>query len=110
MLIEVEKRGPSKTAVDGVEVIATHKGDVIELEVKRPRSESFSGIGMHRTAYARLSVWVPKSTNVRARSGDGAITMASDAKIQVTRWSTGIVPIDHIFDGGIARGGWGWTG
>jgi hypothetical protein len=75
VLIEVEKRGPSKNAVEGVEVIATQKGNVIELEVKRPRSESFSGIGIHRTAYARLSVWVPKATNIRARSGDGAITI-----------------------------------
>lgn len=75
VLIEIEKRGPSKEAVEGLDVQAGHTGSVIELEVKRPRSESFSGIGIHRTAYARLHVWVPRTTNVRARSGDGAITI-----------------------------------
>ena len=75
VLIEIEKRGPSKEAVEGLEVQAGQTGSVIELEVKRPRSESFSGIGIHRTAYARLYVWVPRTTNVRARSGDGAITI-----------------------------------
>ena len=46
---------------------------MIELEVKRPRNESFSGIGLHRTAHARLIVNVPRETDVRAQSGDGSI-------------------------------------
>ena len=94
VLVEVEKRGPNKDAVDGIEVVATHNRNVIDLEVKRPRSESFSGIGIHRTAYARLSVWVPRTTNIRARSGDGSITIekvdgrlelkTSDGRIRAT--------------------------
>jgi hypothetical protein len=94
VLIEIEKRGPSKDAVEGVEVVATQTGRIIDLEVKRPRSESFSGIGIHRTAYARLTVWVPQATNIRARSGDGAITIekvdgrmelkTSDGRIRAT--------------------------
>lgn len=84
VLIEVEKRGPSKDAVDGIEVLATQTGRLIELEVKRPRSESFSGIGIHRTAYARLSVWVPRTTNIRARSGDGSITVEKvDGRVEL---------------------------
>lgn len=73
VVIEVEKRGPTKAAVEGLEVIATQKGQLIELEVKRPRSESFSGIGLHRTAWARLIVNVPQNVDIRARSGDGSI-------------------------------------
>ena len=73
VLIEIEKRGPSKEAIEGLVVTATHKGSVIELEVKRPKSESFSGLGIHRTANARLIVSVPRATNVLARTGDGAI-------------------------------------
>ncbi|HJR61794.1 MAG TPA: DUF4097 family beta strand repeat-containing protein [Vicinamibacterales bacterium] len=73
VVIEIEKRGPSKAAVEGLEVISTQKGNLIELEVKRPRSESFSGIGLHRTANARLIVSVPRETDIRARSGDGSI-------------------------------------
>ena len=73
VVIEVEKRGPTRAAVDGLQIVTEQKGNVIELEVKRPRNESFRGIGLHRTAYARLIVRVPRETNVRARSGDGSI-------------------------------------
>ena len=73
VLVEIEKHGPSKDAIAGLVVSATHTGNVIELEVKRPRSESFSGLGIHRTVNARLLVSVPRTTNVRARTGDGAI-------------------------------------
>lgn len=73
VLIEIEKRGPSKDAIEGLVVTASHTGNVIELDVKRPKTESFSGLGIHRSANARLIVNVPRLTNVRARTGDGAI-------------------------------------
>lgn len=73
IVIEIEKRGPSKSAVADLEISSEQKGNVIELDVKRPRNESFSGIGLHQTASARLIVNVPRETNVRARSGDGSI-------------------------------------
>lgn len=73
VLIEIEKRGATKEAVEALQIVATQDGPRIELEVKRPRSESFSGIGFHRTASARLIVSVPRQTNLRARSGDGSI-------------------------------------
>lgn len=73
VLVEIEKRGPSREAVQGLVVTARQTGSVIELEVKRPRSESFSGIGLHRSASAALIVTVPRAANVRARSDDGSI-------------------------------------
>ena len=73
ILVEIEKRGPSKEAVNALQVIVEQKGNVIDLEVKRPKSESFSSFGLHQTAYARLIVSVPRTSNVRARSGDGSI-------------------------------------
>jgi DUF4097 and DUF4098 domain-containing protein YvlB len=73
VLIEIEKRGATKEAVDALQIVSAQDGPRIELEVKRPRSESFSGIGFHRTASARLIVSVPRQTNLRARSGDGSI-------------------------------------
>jgi DUF4097 and DUF4098 domain-containing protein YvlB len=73
VMIEIEKRGPTKAALEELEISAEQKGRVIELEVKRPREESFSGIGLHRTATARLIVNVPRDTDIRARSGDGSI-------------------------------------
>ena len=73
VVIEVEKRGPTKAALEELQIVSTQNGRVVELEVKRPREESFRGIGLHRTAYARLVISVPRDTDIRARSGDGSI-------------------------------------
>jgi hypothetical protein len=75
IVVEVEKRGGTRDSVETLEVKSDQKGNAIELEVKRPRSETFNGIGIYRTATARLIVMVPRTTNIRARSGDGAITV-----------------------------------
>ena len=71
--IDVEKRGATKEAVDALEVKSSQQGNQIELEVKRPRSESLSGFGFQMSASARLIVSVPRDVNVIARSGDGSI-------------------------------------
>jgi hypothetical protein len=75
ILVEVEKRGSTRESVDGIEIKTEQNGSVVELEVRRPRSESFTGIGFHRSATAKLIVSVPRRTNVRARSGDGSIAI-----------------------------------
>jgi DUF4097 and DUF4098 domain-containing protein YvlB len=71
--IDIEKRGPTKEAVEALEVKSAQTGNRIELEVKRPREERFSGFGFHHSASARLIVSVPRDVNVIARSGDGSI-------------------------------------
>ena len=70
--IDVEKRGATKEVVDGLEIVTTQDGNKITLEVKRPRAESFSGLGFHQSSSARLIVSVPRDTNIVARSGDGS--------------------------------------
>lgn len=76
IVVEVEKRGPSKSAIDALQIVSSQKGRLVELEVKKPRTESFSGLGLHRTPYARLIVHVPGETDIRAQSGDGSIRIA----------------------------------
>ena len=71
--IEVEKRGATREAVDALEIKSSQQGNRIELEVKRPRQEQFSGFGLYHNASARLIVSVPRDVNVIARSGDGSI-------------------------------------
>jgi len=71
--IDVEKRGATREAVDGLEIKSSQDGSRIELEVKRPRSESFTGFGFYQSTSARLIVSVPREVNVIARSGDGSI-------------------------------------
>lgn len=73
VLVEIEKRGPTKEAVEALEVKATQDGDTIELEVRKPAGQSFTGIGFHMSASAKLIVSVPRKSDVRARSGDGSI-------------------------------------
>jgi DUF4097 and DUF4098 domain-containing protein YvlB len=73
VVVDIEKRGANQEAVDALQVVATQEGSRIQLEVKRPRHESFAGVGFYRTASARLIVSAPREVNVRARSGDGSI-------------------------------------
>jgi DUF4097 and DUF4098 domain-containing protein YvlB len=73
VVIEIEKRGATREAVDALEVKSSQQGNRIELEVKKPRAESFSGFGFHHSASARLIVSVPHDVNIIARSGDGGI-------------------------------------
>lgn len=73
--IDVEKRGATREVVDGLEVKSSQTGNRVELEVKRPRAESFSGLGFHQSASARLIVSVPRDVNIVAKSGDGSITI-----------------------------------
>jgi DUF4097 and DUF4098 domain-containing protein YvlB len=73
VLVEIEKRGPTREAIDALEVKTLQDGNTVEVEVKQPRRESFTGIGIHRSASARLIVSVPRRANVSARSGDGSI-------------------------------------
>jgi Putative adhesin len=73
VLVEIEKRGPTREAVDALVVEVEQDGNKIAVEVKRPKSETFSGFAFHRSASAKLIVSVPQHTNVAARSGDGSI-------------------------------------
>jgi hypothetical protein len=75
IVVEIEKRGPTKEAVDALEVTSTQNGNRIDVEVKRPRSESFTGIGWHHSASARFVVSVPRRANIVARTGDGSIRL-----------------------------------
>jgi hypothetical protein len=75
VVVEIEKRGPTKEAVDALEVTSNQEGNRIEVTVKQPRSETFSGIGFHRSASARLIVTMPRRANVIARTGDGSIRL-----------------------------------
>jgi len=75
VLIEIEKRGPTREAVDALEVKSSQNGDTIEIEVPKPRNVSFQVVGMGISPTARLNVWVPKRADVRARSGDGSIVV-----------------------------------
>ena len=73
VLVEIEKRGATRELVDQLTVEATQRGNRIELEVKGPGTERFSGFGFNVGTSAKLIVSVPRRVDVVARTGDGAI-------------------------------------
>ena len=73
IVVEIEKRGPTKEALDELKVETKQDGDRIEIEVKKPAHEVvFFGVG-HMSPTAKLIVTMPRDGNVFARSGDGSI-------------------------------------
>jgi DUF4097 and DUF4098 domain-containing protein YvlB len=72
VLVEIEKRGPTREAVDELRVEATQEGRRIDVEVKRPAREGVV-FGINVSTSAKLIVSVPKHSTVLARTGDGAI-------------------------------------
>jgi DUF4097 and DUF4098 domain-containing protein YvlB len=75
VLVEIEKRGATREAVEALVVKASQNGDSIDVEVQKPPDVTFKVIGLSITPTARLTLWLPKRADVRARSGDGSITM-----------------------------------
>jgi hypothetical protein len=72
VLVEIEKRGPTREAVDALEVKSSQDGDTIQVEVVKPRGGTF-GLGVRAVGSARFNVWLPREGHIRARSGDGSI-------------------------------------
>lgn len=76
VLVEIEKRGATREAVDSIQVDAERHGNRIDIEAKRPRSETFSSFGFHISTSAKFRVSVPRRSDVVARTGDGAIHLS----------------------------------
>ena len=73
VLVEIEKRGPTKEALDKLTIESKQEGNRIEVSVKRPAGEIVVfGIG-RMSPTAKLIVTLPRESNVYARSGDGSI-------------------------------------
>ena len=73
VIVEIEKRGPTKEALENVRVETKQDGNRIDVEVKKPEHEViFLGIG-HMTPSAKLIVTMPREGNITAKSGDGSI-------------------------------------
>jgi DUF4097 and DUF4098 domain-containing protein YvlB len=99
IVVEVEKRGSTRESVDALQIVSDQNGSTIELEVKRPRSETFSGVGFYRSASARLIVTVPRNTNLQARSGDGSIRVERvNGRIELRTGDGSIRAMDVVGD------------
>ena len=73
VVVEIEKRGPTKESTEELKVETKQDGDRVEVEVKKPAHEVvFFGVG-RMSPTAKLIVTMPREGNVTARSGDGSI-------------------------------------
>jgi hypothetical protein len=73
VVVEIEKRGATKEALEDLKVETKQDGNRIEVDVKKPAHEvAFFGVGRMSTT-AKLIVTMPRDGNVTARSGDGSI-------------------------------------
>ena len=73
ILIEIEKRGPTREAVESLTVSATRRGRRIEVEVKQPSNDGLQRFMFKMSTSAKLVVSVPQRTDIVARTGDGSI-------------------------------------
>ena len=96
VLVDVEKRGPTREAVQALEVASTHDGDAITVEVKRPEGDTFGGLGLNRTASAKLIVSVPRNANLEARTGDGSIRIDGVSGRLQLRTGDGSIRADDV--------------
>ena len=71
VLIEIEKRGPTRESINEIEIKSSQDGDAVVVEALKP-SHTFH-VGMRSSPSARLIVWLPRRSDVNARSGDGAV-------------------------------------
>jgi hypothetical protein len=73
VLVEIEKRGPTREAVEALVVDATQRGRLIEIQIRRPANAGLQGLILQENSSAQLIVSVPQRTDIVARSGDGSI-------------------------------------
>jgi hypothetical protein len=96
VLVAIEKRGPTREAVDALQIETTQDAGRISLEVKQPGRESFRGFGLHRSASARLIVSVPQRCDMTARTGDGSIRIDRVAGRIELRTGDGSIRASHV--------------
>lgn len=82
VLVEIEKRGPTRESINEIEIKSSQDGDAVVVEALKP-SHTFH-VGMRSSPSARLIVWLPRRSDVNARSGDGAVDVEHvSGKIEV---------------------------
>jgi DUF4097 and DUF4098 domain-containing protein YvlB len=76
VLVEIEKRGSDKAAVDGIQVVAEGKDNRISVDVRKPASEKeFIGLGIHHSTSAKLIASVPRGSKLTVTTRDGSISV-----------------------------------
>lgn len=76
VLVEIEKRGSDKAAVESIQVVREASGNRISVEVKDARArDEFIGIGFRHFTSAKMIASVPRGANLTISTRDGSITV-----------------------------------
>jgi hypothetical protein len=73
VLVEIEKRGRSREAIDEIQIVQEQTGGTIHVEARRPRPQRW--LGDRWSSSARLIASVPRRCDLMVRTGDGVITI-----------------------------------
>jgi len=112
VLVIVEKRARTKSAVETIDIRTEHDGNRVTVEARLADHHGFS-LRFNDSRAAKLIVSVPASANVVAKSGDGAIDIERvDGHIRLRSGDGSIRARDvngeldvHTGDGSITLGG-----
>lgn len=75
VLVEIEKRGPTRQEAERLEVRATQDGNRIRVEAPRGEGQrSLFRVGSFASPSVSLTLSVPRRLSLRAETGDGSIT------------------------------------
>lgn len=96
VLVEIEKRGPTREAVDELRVETSQNGSRIDVEVKRPSREGMTAFGINVSTSAKLIVSVPRRAAIVARTGDGAIRIEGVEGRLELRTGDGAIRASHV--------------
>jgi DUF4097 and DUF4098 domain-containing protein YvlB len=90
VLVVVERQAESLEQAKAIKVKYEQSGNRITIEVQKP--EQFEGIGINTVSRsASVSISLPAQADVRAKSGDGSITLAGVAgRIEVRSGDGGV--------------------
>jgi biopolymer transport protein ExbD len=109
VLVTIERQAGSEEALTSIQVTADQQGNQITVEVLRPGGSDGVHLGVHVGRSASLIVTVPRQANIRAGSGDGAISAeAVEGRLQLdtgdgavsARRTAGELTV-HTGDGGV---------
>lgn len=73
ILLEIERRGPTAAAARSIQVNTTQADNHVIIEAVRSPRRDRGGIGNWNRRSVRLTLTVPRHSNIEARSGDGTL-------------------------------------
>jgi hypothetical protein len=100
VVVEIEKRGREKAAIDQIEVVSEQKGNRVTLEAREASGQKYA-LGMLTTISrsAKLIASVPEGSNVTVHTSDGAISIERvKGKIQLRTNDGSITGLDLTGD------------